>query len=113
MDTCTPYHSNNISFSLLKNEVGLDLIDIPSISGTFVESDDLPNGATRQIFLPALAAGNRGMVEIFYTIYPWLQYDWNWNGVEVKVFDENPSAIATFGLYRGNDRIIYIREVYN
>jgi hypothetical protein len=113
MDTCTPYHSNNISFSLLKNEVGLDLIDIPSISGTFVESDDLPNGATRQIFLPALAAGNRGVVEIFYTIYPWLQYDWNWNGVEVKVFDENPSAIATFGLYRGNDRIIYIREVYN
>ncbi|MFQ3339314.1 MAG: hypothetical protein ACI9VO_002101, partial [Colwellia sp.] len=25
---------------------------------------------------------------------------------------DNPSATATFGLFRGNDRIIYQREVY-
>ncbi|QUJ67137.1 polymer-forming cytoskeletal protein [Photobacterium sp. GJ3] len=32
---------------------------------------------------------------------PWLLYDWRGQG------DENPSAVVTFGLYRGNDRIIY------
>ncbi|QUJ67135.1 hypothetical protein KDD30_13860 [Photobacterium sp. GJ3] len=35
---------------------------------------------------------------------PWLLYDWRGQG------DENPSAVVTFGLYRGNDRIIYRGE---
>ena len=111
-DTCTQYNSANVSFGPI-NSVGLNSANIPTVSGTFIALDDLPNGVTRQIILPAVAAGNQGEVEVIYTIYPWLQYDWHWNGVEVKTFDENPSAIATFGLYRGNDRIIYSREVFN
>jgi MSHA biogenesis protein MshQ len=110
-DTCTQYNSTNVSFGSL-NGVGLDSADIPAVSGAFVDIDDLPNGVTRQIFLPAVAAGNQGKVEVIYNIYPWLQYDWHWNGVEVKTLNKNPSAIATFGLFRGNDRIIYIREVF-
>ncbi|MDO6706391.1 DUF6701 domain-containing protein [Photobacterium sp. 1_MG-2023] len=35
---------------------------------------------------------------------PWLLYDWRGQ------WDENPSAVVTFGLYRGNDRIIYRGE---
>ncbi|MGF1758514.1 polymer-forming cytoskeletal protein [Photobacterium sagamiensis] len=35
---------------------------------------------------------------------PWLQYNWRDNG------DEDPSAVVTFGVYRGNDRIIYRGE---
>ncbi|UTM57648.1 polymer-forming cytoskeletal protein [Photobacterium sp. CCB-ST2H9] len=35
----------------------------------------------------------------------WLLYDWRGLG------DENPSAVVTFGLYRGNDRIIYRGEM--
>ncbi|CAG21577.1 polymer-forming cytoskeletal protein [Photobacterium profundum] len=35
---------------------------------------------------------------------PWLQYNWRNKG------DENPSAVVTFGVYRGNDRIIYRGE---
>jgi MSHA biogenesis protein MshQ len=110
-DTCTQYNSTNVTFGSL-NSVGIDSADIPAVSGAFVDIDDLPNGVTRQIVLPAVAAGNQGKVEVIYTVYPWLQYDWNWNGVEVKTLNENPSAIATFGLFRGNDRIIYIREVF-
>lgn len=36
---------------------------------------------------------------------PWLQH--NWQGSE---FDDNPSAIGTFGFYRGSDRVIYKGE---
>lgn len=35
---------------------------------------------------------------------PWLLY--NWRGQS----DENPSALVTFGVYRGNDRVIYRGE---
>lgn len=35
---------------------------------------------------------------------PWLTYNWRGKG------DENPSAVVTFGVYRGNDRIIYRGE---
>ncbi|WP_394146108.1 DUF6701 domain-containing protein [Vibrio atypicus] len=35
---------------------------------------------------------------------PWLQYDWRGLG------DEDPSAVVTFGIYRGNDRVIFRGE---
>lgn len=35
---------------------------------------------------------------------PWLLYNWRGKG------DENPSALVTFGAYRGNDRVIYRGE---
>jgi MSHA biogenesis protein MshQ len=38
----------------------------------------------------------------------YLQYDWDSNGS-----DDNPTGIATFGIYRGDDRIIFWRELQN
>lgn len=35
---------------------------------------------------------------------PWLQYNWRGQG------DEDPSTLVTFGIYRGNDRIIFRGE---
>lgn len=35
---------------------------------------------------------------------PWLQYNWRGQG------DEDPSTVVTFGVYRGNDRIIFRGE---
>ncbi|MGF1899673.1 DUF6701 domain-containing protein [Aliivibrio sifiae] len=35
---------------------------------------------------------------------PWLQYNWRGQG------DEDPSTVVTFGIYRGNDRIIFRGE---
>ncbi|MFA0690812.1 DUF6701 domain-containing protein [Vibrio splendidus] len=37
---------------------------------------------------------------------PWLQFDWDQNGIG----EENPSTIVTFGIHRGNDRVIYRGE---
>lgn len=39
-----------------------------------------------------------------YVDQPWLQYYWNGSD------EEDPSAIITFGIYRGNDRVIFRGE---
>ncbi|GLR02914.1 hypothetical protein GCM10007906_05010 [Vibrio hyugaensis] len=36
---------------------------------------------------------------------PWLKYDWDNDDIE-----ENPSSVVTFGIHRGNDRVIYRGE---
>ncbi|WP_390232792.1 DUF6701 domain-containing protein [Vibrio sp. F74] len=41
-----------------------------------------------------------------YVDQPWLQYFWNDPAEE----EEDPSAIVTFGIYRGNDRVIFRGE---
>ncbi|WP_430461587.1 DUF6701 domain-containing protein [Thalassolituus sp. LLYu03] len=48
-----------------------------------------------------------GETQVMYSAPGWLQYDYDEDGT-----DDNPSATATFGVYRGHDRIIYWREVY-
>jgi MSHA biogenesis protein MshQ len=39
---------------------------------------------------------------------PWLQYDWD----QVGLFDDNPSALATFGIFDGSPVQIYIQQIY-
>ncbi len=105
-DSCSQYNSANVSYGL-PNEPGISASDIPAATGNFVEPLDPPDGLTRAIVIRAPAAGNTGRVRVNYNIYDWLKFDWNGDGN----FTENPWAIATFGTYRGNDRIIYQREV--
>ncbi len=38
----------------------------------------------------------------------WLRYDWDGDGL----FNNDPEATATFGIYKGNDVNIYIQQVY-
>lgn len=108
LDTCTDFDAAKIT--LTSGTLNENLTGVNTAKGQF--DDELPDGETRAMQLTAPGAGNQGTVGVEYEIYSWLKYDWNWNGVEIKVFDENPTATATFGLFRGNDRIIYQREVY-
>ena len=39
---------------------------------------------------------------------PWLQYDWDQDGQ----FDDNPFALATFGIFEGDPVQIYIQQIY-
>lgn len=55
------------------------------------------------------AAGETGEVELLWQNLPdWLQFDWQGDGTALS----EPRAVATFGQYRGNDRIIHWREVF-
>lgn len=58
-------------------------------------------------------AGNPGGSSVINTVWDsWLQYDVD--GVDQLLdgnnYDDNPSATATFGIFRGNDRYLYWRE---
>jgi len=83
-----------------------------SLTSVNVVDSQMSEGEAIGLVLTAPGAGNQGTIGVEYDIYSWLKYDWNWNGIDVKEFDENPHATATFGLFRGNDRIIYQREVF-
>ena len=58
---------------------------------------------------PVNVAGtpDTGDVTVEYAVPLWLQDDFDSDGEF-----ESPAATATFGIYRGHDRIIYWREVY-
>ncbi len=58
--------------------------------------------------LAAPGANNQGSVSIQATVPPWLMFDWNTG----MAGDENPVGQATFGLYDGERRLIYTREIY-
>ncbi len=38
--------------------------------------------------------------------HPWLRYNWDTSDID----EEDPSAVITFGIYRGNDRVIFRGE---
>jgi MSHA biogenesis protein MshQ len=78
-------------------------------------------GSTRDIYLKA-PNDAQGKVCVEYTIPSWLQFSWAtdassqcaYETADVDgFFNDNPSAVATFGTFRGNDRIIYWREASN
>jgi MSHA biogenesis protein MshQ len=56
--------------------------------------------------LAAPGATHTGYVDITINSPAWL--DFNWKGAG----DTDPTARATFGIYKGNSRFIYIRELY-
>jgi hypothetical protein len=58
--------------------------------------------------LAAPGAGNSGSVLINGTVPSWLRYDWN----TATPGDENPTGQATFGIFGGESRQIYTRELY-
>ncbi|MDW1969639.1 DUF6701 domain-containing protein [Vibrio sp. 945] len=41
---------------------------------------------------------------------PWLKYDWVKEPAGKAPAEENPSSVVTFGIHRGNDRVIYRGE---
>jgi hypothetical protein len=102
-DSCISYDAGNII--LTSGTLDKNLTSVNTVTGLLEE------GETRAIILTAPGTGNQGTITVEYDIYPWLKFDWN--GVDNPLFDVNPSATATFGLFRSNDRIIYRREFSN
>ena len=76
-----------------------------------------------QIVLSAPGVGHDGTADLCLTVETWLKFDWNndnfldttqsCDASGSAVLGDDPMSIATFGRYRGHDRIIYWREVSN
>lgn len=64
-------------------------------------------GANRFVKLTAPGLGNEGSVRVTPTVPELLRYDWDGSGSF-----QNPSGLATFGIYQGSKPLIFRREVY-
>lgn len=60
------------------------------------------------LFLRAPNAGNDGSATVTADVPPWLEFDWDAS----VPGDEDPAGIATFGIFDGEGRRIYTRELY-
>ncbi|MDE2089995.1 MAG: hypothetical protein KGJ12_08245, partial [Gammaproteobacteria bacterium] len=65
-----------------------------------------PASGDFNLWLKATGAGNTGSVTVTATVPTWLQFPWTGPA------NQNPSATASFGLYKGARPQIYLREVY-
>tara|TARA_R110001583_G_scaffold10698_2_gene49045 strand:- start:9876 stop:13880 length:4005 start_codon:yes stop_codon:yes gene_type:complete len=101
-DSFTSFNATNASIS--DNQLS------PSATPNLVGSGLFSSGETSELTVESPGADVRGSVTVKHDVPSWLKYDWS---VVDESYDENPSATATFGLYRGNDRIIYRQEVFD
>jgi MSHA biogenesis protein MshQ len=65
------------------------------------------------------APGSPGHVDLLLdlssatgTATPWLRYDWPFDGNSDGSYDDDPQCRATFGIYAGEEPLVYVREVY-
>ncbi len=77
----------------------------PTISGSFL-------AGRSNLSLSAPGAGNNGSVDVSIdlalTATSWLRFDWDSDAAH----DDDPVGRATFGIYQGSRRHIYLRELY-
>jgi MSHA biogenesis protein MshQ len=121
-DTCTTGVSlafSNYTDSLNAGETCVSDTGSPGSSGAgcsaaapvgerFREPPTVAAGGDFNLRLKAPGVGNQGSVVITATVPTWLKYDWN----TTTPLDENPSGQATFGIFGGESRQIYTRELY-
>ncbi len=70
------------------------------------------NGDASQFFSAPTGGGTGSFnVTVDLTSYPWLRFDWNQDGSYTDA--SLPQAQFGFGSYRGHDRVIYWRELFN
>ncbi|MFW8591009.1 DUF6701 domain-containing protein [Glaciecola sp. 2405UD65-10] len=97
-DNCLEYDASNLILSNIS--LAPSLTEVSGGTGQFV------SGKSEAIILQAPGAGNQGKLGVSYDAFEWLLYDWDNDGV----FDELPTATASFGVYKGEDKLIHWRE---
>lgn len=107
LDDCTSVALNRLSLS---NGSGTVTADNPITVGSGSSSASLSAPfAAGDAGLVFSAPGSEGtiQVQVDLSAFPWLRYDWDGDGTQ-----EGPSARATFGIYKGSQHHIYLRETY-
>jgi len=106
----TKVTTGNLYDSMASNQYRLlDNVDSEPVTVTdtsITGSGTVSNGLFDDYQFTAPGANKRGALLMEYEAPSWLKYDWS-------TTDNNPSATFTFGLFRGNDRIISWREISN
>lgn len=98
-DSCSIYNYT-------KTDISVTATATPTTPVTLV-------GGMGNLSLTLSGAGNPGGSSVVNTVWPsWLQYDYDSIDqlLDSNFYDDNPSATATFGIFRGDDRYLYWRE---
>jgi len=107
LDSCTDLSAR---VSINQQTVGTNYTSIAVGGGTtdFTLTSPVALGIASYSFTPP-NAGNTGEVDVGVdlALHPWLRHDWDDDGD----FEDHTEVTATFGVYRGHDRVIYWREI--
>jgi MSHA biogenesis protein MshQ len=121
-DTCTTGVTiglSNFTESLSPGQTCVRDSGLPGVSGAgcaapapvaerFRVPPTVAAGGDFNLRLQAPGAGHQGSAVVTATVPTWLRFDWN----TATPGDENPAGQATFGIYGGQSRQIYTREIY-
>ena len=107
LDNGTSYDLSNVN-TITVTDTGDPVNNLTStdsaISGAISDTGLFSSGLFNTNW--SVPSSNRyGSYHFLYTVENWLKYDWNGSG------DEDPSGVVNFGQYKGNDRIIYWKEI--
>jgi hypothetical protein len=104
-DNCTTYNAANLT-----NSLGL------AAAGAGTVQAGQPDPANPIVLAAPGAVGTANLVYDLDTdplVEHWLEFDWD--GVDAggdgNIYDDDPSATATFGIFGGNESTIFMREV--
>jgi hypothetical protein len=103
-DSCTTYALTQASLSNYSGNLnaGETSLTAPAAATALVSGDSNPSVP---LLLSAPGIGNDGAVDVTLNVPAYLKYDWSGTGTE------DPKGNARFGRYRGNDRIIFWKEL--
>ena len=103
-DSCTTYAGSLGSLGGFQGNLqSTDTSLIAPVASTVLVGGANSNSAPLTLSAPGFT--HEGSVEVTLDVPAWLEFDWDGAGAV------DPSGTATFGRYRGHDRIIYWREV--
>ncbi len=102
-DSCSTYAASDVTLSNFRDNLdpGETSVVAPLASETL---DQGHTTAAQPLLLSPPGTGNEGIVEVQLSVPAWLQFDWLGAG------DTDPGADATFGRFRGHDRIIFWQQ---
>jgi MSHA biogenesis protein MshQ len=103
-DSCTDYLTTDFSFVSGSYTQRLDTgeTSVNDIAGSPYDA------GVGSVTLSAPGSNNEGSVDVMFNVAEFLRFDWD---SDTSTIDSGPVNTASFGSYRGNDRIIYRREV--
>ena len=108
-------NSDDISCSAI-NTSNLTITNPGGLLSTVSVDNEFASSGVFNVLLTAPGTGNDGAITVMPELNPdpllvddkWLQFDWDGNGLH----DNNPTGTATFGIFKGDSRQIYYRQIY-
>ena len=91
-------------------DVNLEAIQGPLAAGDLevVLTIGMGSGTGEVTIEQHISPKKQGSIYVIPDVPTWLQFDWDGDGV----YDDSPRGRATFGIFQGNPRQIYMRERY-